>query len=387
MLQSLRKGGVGLRHKVCAGLCVLSLLFTISGCSSLFERTYTSESDFKGSEEIELDDDTEIIKSYSALRWRIYDMVTNHEETAEFLISGYSGDVTSDIASICGSVNTESAYGAYCVEYVSYDLTQIVSYYEAKVQITYKYTAEELEDMLVVSNNENFSDTVAEKMADGLEHMVFKVNIGKGDEKTVAELVRQSCRNHPTLISYIPTVSAKVYSGNTSQMIYDIRVNYGPQWESNSSRTYLLINALTNAKRNVPASSQPWMVINGAQYLAENCGVSDEGGSTAYDAMVIGLADSEGIASAFKALCDRLEISCQVISGMMDKSPHYWNLVQINGDYYHIDVSELLEKGGEDALFLNDSEKSATCWWNLTDYPACEGELTYRSIVSPGAES
>ena len=58
--------------------------------------------------------------------------------------------------------------------------------------------------------------------------------------------------------------------------------------------------------------------------------------------------------------------------------------------YYRVfikkeDVSELLEKGGEATLFLNDEEKSAGCWWDLSEYPACEGTLSYEEVVSPGA--
>lgn len=368
-------------------ICALMLLaLALSGCSSLFDHSYTSVSEFRGSEEIELNAATEVVKSYSALRRRIHNMVNNHEESAELLISGYSGDVASDIASICGSVNVDSAYGAYCVEYVSYDLTQIVSYYEAAIHITYKYTAEELEGMVTVSNHSMFSESVAEQLASGCEHLLFKVNNASGDDNAVVALVERSCRNHPMQISYIPKVTAKVYSGNSSQKIYEIRVEYGDEWAENSQRIMAMTTSLTVAKRSVPPSSDAWMIVNAARYLSGCCAVSNDGGSTAYDALVNNQADSEGIASAFKALCDDLNIECQVIEGMLDKNPHYWNLVKIDNDYYHVDVSELLEKGGAESLFLNDSTKSATCWWNLSDYPACEGDLTYDLVVEPGTE-
>lgn len=376
-----------MNRKAIAILLTAQLMLTTAGCSSMFEDTYTSSTDFKGSQELELDADTEVVKSYSALRRRIFSMVNNHEETAHLLISGYSGDVASDIASICGSVNIDSALGAYCVEYVSYDLTQIVSYYEAEIRISYKYTREELENLVTVANNSAFSDAFAQQVTEGREHMVFKVNNGIVDDAAVTELIQQSCRDHPMAISYIPEVSVKVYSGSGSQKIYDVSVSYGSQYGANAARLSALANAVANAKRSIPASSDAWMVINAARYLGNNCVVLEDGGSTAYDALVECTADSEGMAVAFKALCDKLGVECQVISGKMDKNPHFWNIVRVEDAWYHVDVSELLEKGGEEALFLNDSQKSATCWWNLTDYPACEGSLTYSSIVEPGTET
>ena len=125
-------------------------------------------------------------------------------------------------------------------------------------------------------------------------------------------------------------------------------------------------------------------MINAARYLGDQCAVSDSAGNTAYDALIDCSSNSEGIAVAFKALCDQLEVESQVISGQMDKNPHFWNIVFVDDNWYHVDVSDLLEKGGSDSLFLNDSEKSSSCWWNLSDHPACEGNLTYEMIVEPG---
>lgn len=360
------------------------LLMNLSGCT-MFAHTYSSESDFKGSQKMEVDDTTEVVKSYSSLRWRIYHMINTHEESAKLLISGYSGDVAADIAAICGSVSTDSAYGAYAVEYASYDLTQIVSYYEATIQISYKHTVEELEKVVTVSNNEAFSEAVAQGLANGETYMVFKVNNGSGDNDALIERTRQACRNHPLLISYQPDITGRVYSGNTSQKIYELQVDYGDLGSKNAARVQALSIAVTNALRSVPAAGPEWMVINAARYISEHCVVSEESGSTAYDALVGGSADSEGIASAMKALCDRLNLECQVVRGTRGKATHYWNIVTIDGVSYHADVSELLEKGGEATLFLNDEEKSADCWWDLSEYPACEGTLSYEEVVSPGA--
>lgn len=360
--------------------CLLSLLTALSGCGSMFEYTYTSELDFKGSQEIELDDTTKVVKSYAALRRVVYNMINNHLETAELLISGYSGDVVSDIASICGSANTDTAYGAYCVEYASYDLKQIVSYYEVTINITYKYSSEELAEMLTTPNNDTFSDVIVQELAAGKPHNIIKVNNGSSEAETVEKLVYQACRNHPLTISYIPDVSVKVYSGSTSQRIYVIDLVDDAGIKQNGERLQSISSAITAAKRIISADSEARTVLNAARYLSNICTVA-KSGSTAYDALIGTQADSEGIAVAFKALCDALEIDCRVIDGQRDKTNHYWNIVGIDGAYYHIDVSEVKENGEKASLFLNDSEKITSCWWDLTAYPACEGTLTYAGVV------
>ena len=359
------------------------ILCILSGCGSMFNHFYTSESDFKGSQEIELDDTTQVVKSYAALRRVVYNMINNHLETAELLISGYSGDVVSDIASICGSANTDTAYGAYCVEYASYELTQIVSYYEVTINITYKYTQEELSDLLTTPNNESFSDLIAQELAAGKTHTVTKVNNGSGESDAVEKRIRQACRNHPTVISFVPEVSVKVYSGNTSQRIYEVEAVPDERLERNAERLQSLAGALNAAKRGIHTAGDAWTVINAARYLAGSCELSATG-STAYDALITGKADSEGMAAAFKALCDKLDVGCQVVEGQQDKTAHYWNIVSIDNAYYHVDVSEM-QTGEAAALLLSDLEKQASCWWDLTEYPTCEGPLTYDAVTAAGA--
>lgn len=358
--------------------CVL--LWALSGCTSVFDHTYTSQTDFKGSQEIALDNTTTVVKSYAALRRAVYNMINNHLETAELLISGYSGDVVSDIASICGSANTDTAFGAYCVEYASYDLTQIVSYYEVTINITYKYTAEELEGLLTTVNNDSFSDLIVQELSAGKSHTVIKVNNGSAESEAVVDLIRQACRNHPLEISSVPEVSVKVYSGNTSQRIYEVDLVDAKTLDHNSERLQAVSGALAAAARSVQSADAPWTVIYAAQYLGNHCTLSSVG-STAYDALNAGEADSEGMAVAFKALCDKLGIGCQVVEGQQEKTPHFWNIVCIDDAYYHVDVSELGAKGEAAALLLNDTEKLATCWWDMTEYPTCEGPLTYESVV------
>lgn len=366
-----------------AAILLAGALCALTGCTSVFDRTYTSQTEFKGSQEIALNETTEVVKSYAALRRVVYNMINNHLETAELLISGYSGDVVSDIASICGSANTDTAYGAYCVEYASYDMTQIVSYYEVTIHITYKYTSEEMENLLTTPNNESFSDLIAQEFADGKTHTVIKVNNGSGESETVTKLIRQACRNHPLDISYVPDITVKIYSGNTSQRIYEIDVTLDDRLEDNADRLYAMSMALNTAKHNIHVADDAWTVINAARYLSGICAVTHTG-STAYDALLTGQADSEGIAVAFKALCDKLEVDCQVVEGQQDKTRHYWNIVSIDGAYYHVDVSELKAQGEAATLLLSDAQKQTSCWWDLTEYPTCEGALTYDDIVSVG---
>lgn len=47
----------------------------------------------------------------------------------------------------------------------------------------------------------------------------------------------------------------------------------------------------------------------------------------------------QGYASAMQYLMDRLDIPCVIITGMAKGGPHAWNLLQLEGEWYYVDVT------------------------------------------------
>lgn len=59
----------------------------------------------------------------------------------------------------------------------------------------------------------------------------------------------------------------------------------------------------------------------------------------AYGALAKGVAVCDGYAKALKLLLDELGVSSLLIYGKGKGVPHAWNMVKINGKYYHIDTT------------------------------------------------
>ena len=59
--------------------------------------------------------------------------------------------------------------------------------------------------------------------------------------------------------------------------------------------------------------------------------------SSSYGAIVEGKADSQGYARAFQAVLSRLGISAMTVHSK-EEAPHFWNVVDIDGSFYHVDV-------------------------------------------------
>ncbi|MBR4081836.1 MAG: hypothetical protein IKK21_08645 [Clostridia bacterium] len=65
---------------------------------------------------------------------------------------------------------------------------------------------------------------------------------------------------------------------------------------------------------------------------------------SAYGALVKGKAVCQGIACAFKLLCDQVDIPSLVVIGTIaaNQERHAWNIVRIDGQFYHVDCTWML---------------------------------------------
>lgn len=73
--------------------------------------------------------------------------------------------------------------------------------------------------------------------------------------------------------------------------------------------------------------------LAGAAPTAWEC-VSALSGSAGVDGPVC-----EGYARAFKVLCDRVDIPCVLVEGLANGGDHMWNYVQLDGNWYGVDVT------------------------------------------------
>ena len=176
-----------------------------------------------------------------------------------------------------------------------------------------------------------------------------------------------------------PQASVEVYSGKGYERVADFTFSYdySAQWLEQLRQS--LSVAVDRVLESVPAGDTQSRIRSACRILSNDCSydpdVSDFGG-TAYGALIIGHANSLGYAQACKLLCDRMDVPCQIIAGRYDRAEHYWNIVEIDGARYHIDVS-LAAQLGLSAVFLrSDSALWGRYTWDIDAYAPCLGAAT-----------
>lgn len=123
-------------------------------------------------------------------------------------------------------------------------------------------------------------------------------------------------------------------------------------------------------------------------YILDNVSYEDRGwwvnnANHAYGALINGKAQCSGYSRAMVMLCAKAGIEClYVVHKNSSESGHKWNMIKIDGQYYHIDLQyiDMDDSGGMDPVVLHD----ITWWlwgdsnmdkevykWDTKKYPKC----------------
>lgn len=372
-----------MRKKLTALILAAALMASAGGCASVFEKEYfnaTAYEDADTDTELTTDGATEV-SSYFRLKLEISKLISAHQESGTLDFRDYDGDIYDDIAAACKEVGSNTALGAYCVDYISYDVTRIVAYYEANIYISYKRTQEETDQIITIPTSDELDSRVADALAALQEDLVVLVNASMVGAEEASELVDTVCMEDPLLCVNKPAAKVNVYAGAGLQKIFEFSIDYGADRENLLAQRETLTAKVGELAAAITAEEEVDRAFQAASALIYLCTSDENAGNTAYAALINGSADSEGTAMAFRALCAAADIPCVVVSGRLNSEQHYWNIIQIGDSWYHVDVSRAAEEGIAQTFLLSDSLMWGRYWWDTELYPACEGDLTYGSVT------
>lgn len=376
-----------MKRVVCA-LAVLGLMLGMTGCSALFEKEYVAielyQAEPSAPEESHGEAAVSSISNYASLKRAIEQLVSEHAESAELQFQNYDGSISQDISTACWEVKSSTAIGAFAVDYISYDLSRIVSYYQADIFITYKRSADQMAALESVINVSELNARLEEAIRENKTYLVLDVTVASATADTVRDGVRAAYYGDPTACPVLPSVEVGIFPESGVSRIMEITLAYDANGETlNQKRGELTqaIEAMTAAIAPEGWTEETWpardRVYGVCQYVQEHCSLDETAGTTVWDALVGGAGNSEGLAMAVAAGCQALGVDCSVVMGRLDGEDHVWNMVTIGGASYHVDVSNRDEE--EETAFMTDDETLwGRYWWDTSLYPACQ--QTYEEV-------
>lgn len=354
-----------MRKMMCAVMAALILLST--GCSSMLNRDYSSVTVHSATPTAEGDANTMRVQNYQELVNALIYLINQGEESGSIRYSGEEADFKKLMDEACLEVKQEDPLGAYAVDYIKYSVISIVGSYEADVQITYRRTREQVASIVDATGAAAIRSELSRALSSFDTEVVLRISYFEEDEAYIQQLVRQAYLSNPATALDFPDAQVAMYPESGQQRIVEVTLTYHQSLQTLESWR----NSLSREAERICQPLTELTIkekLDGITGTLQSLGAySAQGGSTAYDALLGGGGDSQGVALAFSLLCRQVGVTCSVVDGQKNGQSHFWNVVQTASGYRHVDLS----RTGSVTYNVDQTMTQQGYVWDTQQVPAC----------------
>ena len=346
------------------------LVLCLTGCS-LAPNEYLSVTPHTDST-TQLSDSTALTaENYLSLKNAILRLVRTGQTDGVIRVVNYDGDVESDLAKAAYEVRKLDPLGAYAVDYMTHSCTQIVSYYEIRINMTFRRSPMDIAQISLAPTDDHLKSQLQVAVNRSAERLTVQMDSYRDQAQIVPDLVAEHCAANPDLVMEVPTVSVQVYPDIGSTRIMEIEFSYTNTTEELQEKQQAVQENLHAAAEYIRYRSGD---LEKAQllytYLTERFQyTAAETATPLYDALCSGVADPTGLSQAWQQILELAGVECYTVTGLKNGEPYTWNIFRTGGYYRHLDLARCVLQGGA-PLFLTDWDMS-NYYWNTELYPAC----------------
>lgn len=358
-----------MRYRMLPLLMAVCLL--CSGCS-IFDGSYLSVTPHQ--EQVE-SAQSEVVAAadYRQLRAVVEEMVDQGVESGVIHVSDFDQSlVEKHMAAVASHIQKSYPIGAFAVEEITYEVGTNSGRPAIAVNISYRHSRVEIQRIRKVQTMENARTVIGEALDNCEAGVVLYVEEYR--ETDLFQIVEDYAEAHPDTVMETPQVATGIY-GTDSRRVIELTFTYQTSREA--------LRTMQGEVRTVFASAALYVSGEGSVhqklsqlhgFLMERFDYTLETSITpAYSLLRHGVGDSQAFATVYAAMCRQAGLECLIVNGTRMGEPWTWNIVEENGNYYHVDILHSSMTGGFQKLL--DSEMSGYVW-DYSAYPECVAVYT-----------
>ena len=323
-----------MKNRITAVGLALCLGFSASGCASMLERSYSSSTHHVDRPTIAEDPSVLRVEDYRELVSAVLYLVSEGAQTGVIQLYDYSGPVEEDLPAACLEVTAQDPLGAYCVDYIKHEYTRVLSYYQATLDIHYRRTQEQVRSMVRVTGTGAIRTELRQALTRFAPEVVLRVAYFSEDADFIRDLIHQTYYEDPAFALGYPEAEISLYPDSGRERVVEILLTYPESADELLRKSEALARELENAEVGEPLSAAP--AQEALRALWARAAYAPDGGSTAYDALVSGVADDQGMALGFALLAP----GSRVVEGSRRGEPRFWNSLEGERETLYLDPSE-----------------------------------------------
>jgi hypothetical protein len=296
-------------------------------------------------------------------------MVEAGQEKGVIFVSGYSSvDVTSDAKKAVQMLRQGHPLAAYAVLDISTALGTTGGEDALAVQITYLHDRAELLQIREVSNIQLAGERIKNALSACNVGIVLLVHNYTAVD--FVQIVEDYAMEHPEYVIEQPRVTVNIYPDSGKDRVVEVQFTYQNSREILREMQNKVQTMFTSASLYVSADKlQQDKFYHLYTFITERFDFRIEHSITpAYSLLLHGIGDNRAFATVYAAMCAREKLKCYVVNGSKNGEAHTWNIVSVDGVYYHVDLLRNISSGEFKMMF--DDEMDGYIW-DYDSYPPC----------------
>lgn len=346
-------------------LCILLIGILLTGCTGWRDGYYVSVTPHTD-DAYEQMKEMVAVESYSQIQDALIQAVENGSSSLVLSVENMDEEtVDSQMEMAISYITGINPYGAYAVDSIIYEKGSSGAVPAVAVVINYNYRLPQLRSIMTAEDMDEALGVITSAV-DKLESgVVLRVkNYRKID---YAQMLQDYADEYPELVMEIPQITASTYPYGGVDCILDIQITYQSNRESLRNMQARVQDVFSSARLYVSGDGEEREKYDQlCSFLMERYEYQfDTSITPAYSLLCHGVGDCRTFATIYAAMCHRSGLECYVVSGTKDAEPWFWNIICIEGIYYHADLLS-----NDNLQLLADSEMNGYVW-DYSGYPEC----------------
>ena len=348
---------------------IMALCLLLSGCSFWTDGSYSSVKPHK-EQANQGEKPAEEVSDYQELMEALEALVESGAESG-MLSMQYDGEdiARSDMDKAIREICRNNPFAAYAVEEIGYVFGASGGRNAVSVQITYLQNRVRADKIQRIQTFEQVEQVVAQHLdACDAGVVLYFADPGQVD---YAQMVADYALTNPQKVMEAPEVMVSLYPEEGIEQIVELKFSYQTSRAELRTLQNKVAPVFSSAAQHVAGD---WTAAEKAQrlygFLMDRYEYHIQTSITpAYSLLLHGVGDSRAFAMVYSAMCRQAGLDGYVVTGTREGTPWVWNAVQIDGEYYYID---LLRCNESDGFRLYTQAEMINYVWDYSAYPLAE---------------
>ena len=349
---------------------VLVFCMALSGCGSLLTGEYLWEQPHYIPSVPNSGQDI-VASNFEELVCVITDAIEEGVETFTVSVAQYDRNTLhQDVDKATDVVCRTNPVAAYAVSNIFSQIGTSAGETVLLVQVRYLHDQTEIKKIQKVADNDEALAAIAEAMKNCDSGIVLRIEHYEQQDFLLA--IEAYSQVYPQFVMEAPQASANVYPETGDSRVLEIRFNYVNGRDALRDMQEQVLKLFDASVNIVSVTEKPREKYNQLYSLLVDRFQKytiETSITPAYSLLLHGVGDSRAFAVIFSAMCREAGLTSYVVAGTKGGKLWYWNIVQVDGTYYHVDL--LRSKGEGNMRLLTDNIINEGYVWDFSAYPAC----------------